>query len=457
VPQIIPVAGYTREITGTGNYTSGGSSDLGGTAQVQFRMQVACTQIRLFYSNYFNTADVENTVGLASITVMASFQATANSGTPVQMTFGGPGNTSAVIPPGQQVYTDWYTVPGGLAVGQNVATRTYVQVASGATFVTGMTTQNNASINGFTSGDGDNYPQHTTIPANANGSNQLTTSGSVTAWYSGTNHYVYGPQYIDGIASDGVIRPIVGLVGDSILQGYAELIDQTSGAANRAMVINGFPWYSMARANETTGAIFTGVGFGQRLNRTRKCSVIVFQYGTNDLVGGSKTFSVLRTQTLQAWQFLCIDGQLLIPTTLLPRPTGTYTSTSGQTVNTGLAAYQAYNAWLRAPISAGAGASATYDAKQLGITIPYIADTASYIETDASNTTPGGPSNPNTAGYFWCGPGNNTNYTNDGVHPITNAVLLMVPAYTSAGFINAVNSSTPPYNKPKQTKFPGRF
>lgn len=445
--QLIPVANYSRDMIGN-RYTSGGSGDVSGTSSVMFKIGFACTKLRIRYANYQGTISGE-ALNLSTITVQSALQAVADSGTPVQATFGG--STAAVsLVPGQEAVTDW--ISGNFSAGQFVAVRTYATWPTSGFLPTGPYTQpSNSAVTGYTGTAGDNYVQHTNIPANANGSNQLLTAGAASAWYSTNGSYCYGPVEIEGYASDGVWRPLVALVGDSIMQGSNESSDMCGGAAVRAMISLGVPYVNVAKGGESAGTIYNGLLFSQRQRRIRDASLVIYSYGTNDISGNSTTFATLRGYTLNAWQRLAAGGAPIVPVTLLPRSTGTWTTVGGQTPNTNLAAYQAYNAWLRAPASAGAGNSAIYDAAQLGITIPMIIDPASYIETDSNNTTPGGPSNPITAGYWWCGASNSTAYTTDGTHPSTNAVLLMVPAFTAAA---AVINGSKQFPLPAGTTYP---
>lgn len=455
MPQIIPVTGFSRDFTSTVNYVSGGSSDLGGTSSVMFKNNVACTKVRVLYANYYNTGNGEITTGISPITVQSAIQPTYDSGVPIQFTFGG--INSVVLNPGQQVYSDWLTIPsGGMPVGRYFIIRTFAQVPSGGTLVTGQFTQANSSINGYTGTSGDNYVQHNnTVPANANGSNQLLTSGATSAWYSSTqNYYTYGPLSLDGYATDGLPRPIVALIGDSIMAGIGEQVDQTCGSYIRGMQTLGVPYYSVSRGLEQTRYVAPGALFGQRFwSRASKATVAIVEYGTNDIALSNQSFAQLKANTLIFWQLLAQNGAQIIPTTLLPRPNYTTATfpVSNQTPSTYLSIFQQYNAWIRAPYSGGAGVSATYDAAQLGVTIPTICDAASYVETNSSNATPGGPAAPYTTGYWYCGAGNNVAWTADCVHPNTTGTLAIVPGVTALQ--NAILATTPSTGTTKSTRF----
>ena len=428
--QLIPVSGYTREYIGTSYTAAASGADLGGTSSVVFKILVACTKIRVLYGNYYPNGG-EKIFGLSVLNVSASIQTVANTGTPVLLTFGSGGSVN--LNPGQMAYSDVYTVPGGLAAGAYVAILTYVQVPNSGQFPLGPQTLNNG-VTGYTGTGGDNYTQRTAVPANANGQQKLTFPGGASSGWtaSASNQGAYGPISIEGIASDGASRPIVALCGDSIMQGAFDADDSTGGAAVRSMVANLIPYYNLGSNGESTNNVAQG-GFSARQQRVNRCTAIVEQYGTNDLNNANQTYAQLKSLKLNFWTLLTqFNGAPIIPVTLLPRPTSASFPASTQTVNTALAAYQSYNAWLRAAASAGAGNSARYDAAQVGVTIPYIIDAASYIETDTTNTAPGGPSAPSTGGRWYCGAGNATSYSSDGVHPSTAATLLIQPAYDGA-------------------------
>jgi len=448
--QLIPLASYNCDMFGV-VYTSTGSGDISGTSQNVFKINVVSNSFRVLYANY---APFESST-MSSLTIQSSFQINADSGTPVQLTFSG--NNSVTILPGQEVYTDWYTTPSVLSVGQFVAVRTYATWPSSGTLPTGpFTLPNNSSITGYTGTAGNNYTQHS-----GNGSNQLLTYGAASVWTSINNYYSFGPLTIDGFAADGVARPIVALVGDSIMQGYSDTTsfnstaDGTGGAAVRAMTSMGFPYYMLAKISEQIFTIYQGPYYTHRLIRAKRATVIFEEYGTNDLTSSGVTFAQITQRKLFFWQILTAQnpGIYIIPVTLLPRPTlsGNIYPASSQTPNSNNAVYQAFNAWLRAPYSAGSGNSATYDAAQYGIIIPYICDAASYIESTSSNTTPGGPSSPLTGGVWWCGTNNATAYSGDGTHPNSAGAIVMVPAFTGA--MSYIQNSTPSSLKNKTLFF----
>jgi hypothetical protein len=441
--QLVPVSFYSRAFQSI--YTSSGSGDIGGTSSVMFRAAYATCSIRVMYQNAWTGG---STTSLSPITLTSAIQTTPDSGAPVQLKFGG--STSAIVlQPGTTVYSDLYTVPGCLTANQFFIIRTFVTVPSGGSFPRDtLAGYGGFEISGYTGTAGSNYVQNATqTPANANGSNQLLTSGATTAWSSdngaggGSGLGMFGPIAVVGYTTATAPLPVVALVGDSIMTGATESLDYEGGAAVRGMVSDGFTWYMVAHYGETLNGVYTGAAYGPRLQQVQQATVIIDEYGTNDLNGGV-TAATLESQSLLFWALLGAKGIPIIPVTLIPRVTPGCPASS-QTVNSHLAAYESYNAWLRAPSSAGAGLSATFDAAAIGVTIPTIIDPASYVESDSANDVPGGPAAPLTSGYNWCGNNNATSYSQDGTHPNTAGALLEKPAFTSTALINIINGTKP--------------
>lgn len=429
MPQLIPVAAFSRECITATPYTTA-ASDQGGTSATVFKIMVACTRIRVQYVNYYVAAPNEITTSLSPITIQASCQAVSDTGTPIAMTFGA--QTSFVLNPGAQIYTDFFT--GSFAAGQFVQIRTYATVATvGQVIPVNVQPLSNSSIvSGYTGTDGDNYKQHNT----GTGANTLLTAGAASLWRTSTaQQFAYGPICIDGYATDGLLRPIVSVVGDSIIQGAFDgfVNDGTQGAHIRSLVGMNAPYYQMGMNGESCFRIVqNGIAYTQRMQRVARSTVVIEEYGTNDLNNVGATYPQLQAFKLSWWQYLAVNGQAIIPVTLLPRVGGTITATTTQTANGAAAAFQSYNAWLRAPASAGAGNSARFDAAAVGVNIPFIIDAASTVETGLSNALPGGPSAPSTGNLWYCGTGNSVAYTQEGIHPLTNATLLMKVAYDAA-------------------------
>jgi lysophospholipase L1-like esterase len=426
MPQLIPV-NYASRNQDSAAYSAGGSNT--NTTQLLFPIMTPCTSFRLMYSSYEMAG---NTTGegysMLTYLLQSSVQYPADSGTPVQVTW--QGSTSPIaVPGGTTMFSDPISASAfGLSAFPKfaagnvglVAVRSYVSwTGSGKIPVGPYTPSSFPGLASYSAGAG----------GLALGINHLLTPGAFGVTSTGT---VLGPLALLGYAQDGVTRPIVAIVGDSIADGYQDVLS-VGGFAVRALQGANIPYYQCAHSGESVANIYQGQAFFNRLAyECWNASVIIDDYGTNDLDSGSSNLavSVVIAFKLLFWKMIARFGAQVIPTTLLPRVTysGSIFPASGQTPDTNNAAYQTYNAWIRAPASAGAGNSATYDAAVYGVTIPAIADIASYIESTTANATPGGPSAPQTGGVWYCGAGNATAYSPDGVHPNTAGVALIQPA-----------------------------
>ena len=418
--QLTPVALYGQDFD-YATYTSGGGGDLGGTFANVFVLIAPVTKVRFLFKNYSLTGGGEVITGLSTVTVQASVQAVADTGTPVQLTFGG--QNSVTIAPGEQTWSDFVALTG--VVGQQIGQRTFVQVPSTGVFprMLNSTSGGADGTTGLTATSGSNYAQYTS----GNGSNQILTAGAVSTWRSQQFAPGYGAERMEGIFSDNITRPIIGGAGDGTLDGIAD--DQGYGGYfRRLMYALNLPYILVAQQGENLASIYQGNTYGQRFNAILDSTAIVWNYGAYDFNGGVSSATQI-ARSLSIWQKLAAKGASIIPATVCPRPsyTGNIYPVSQQTASTANAQIQAYNAWLRAPASAGTGNSAIYDARAVGVNIPFIFDIASYVETNASNAIPGGPSAPYTAGLWYCGPGNNAAYS-DGINPNTLAVkTLLLP------------------------------
>ena len=214
--QIITVFHFSREPSHQATTYTGATGDVSGTSNLVFKAGFATTKIRFGYANYTGSGPAAESATTGTVNVQAAFQAVSETGVPVQLPIGGSTALTAVAP-GQIVYTDWITV--SIAAGTYCAIRTYATWAVGAVFPLVASQAFNGG-SGYTGGGGDNYVQHAvTTPANANGSNQLLTTGSYTTWNSAYRSLMYGPFIVEGYASDGTVRPIMVGVGDSLTAG----------------------------------------------------------------------------------------------------------------------------------------------------------------------------------------------------------------------------------------------
>ncbi|GAC1306390.1 MAG: hypothetical protein NVSMB19_18490 [Vulcanimicrobiaceae bacterium] len=408
--------------------TTNGTADLGGCSAYNFKIAFACKTIRARWVFYASGANGETTQGISTpSTFQAAIQETANTGTPVMLTFSSVNNIAPQ--PGAEVGCDFYTSSAGFTAGQAVQIRTMIVVAAGGKFPIGPLDY--AGISGLGNA-GNNYAQTTSVQTNPAGVNALLTTGDCSGWRRGNFTSCMAPVQLEGYASDGVWRPIVAGTGDSIMQGYAEGADGTGGTFVRAMQQMNFPYMNIGQASDTVGSMTQPDHYAGRLRRVDFATCIISEPGTNDLYG-STTFATLRANTLLMWRMMAGRGQPIIPVTILPRPassTNTWASSTGQTPATNLSTYQQFNAWLRAAPSAGANASSIYDAAQYGIIVLPPIDCAALVETNSANAAPS-LSSPFTTGYWYCGSTNAVQWTKDGVHPEGVAVTAMIPAYTA--------------------------
>jgi hypothetical protein len=219
----------------------------------------------------------------------------------------------------------------------------------------------------------------------------------------------------------GVTNPTVGVVGDSIYDG-AFATDNYSSHPVAALLGNKIQFHKGTIPSETGTSFLVDFNSTRRMLLFGQCNTIICNYGSNDIYLSPPLLSTaqMKTLLLALWAKLArTNGAKILQDTILPRCTNNATPASSQVFanSGGEVIRQAINAWLRAPASAGAGVSAMYDA---GGILTGIFDSASYVETDNTNAVPGGVTNPNLGGKWYCGVGNNVSMTQDGVHPINS-------------------------------------
>lgn len=300
-----------------------------------------------------------------------------------------------------------------------------IQIPAGATFFVRyfQTVPNNTFVPG---------PQAQYITAGT-WSNLAPTSAPNIAANTGTTGLVQQTLYSQcmgaiGMPSAGSNPVVIGILGDSINAGFTTTNGYMS-APVLACAANGISFMMGA-----CGGDYAGNEISDDLSRSRNihiadCDAVVMNYGTNDLQNNTSTVAQLKGWLITLWQRYANYGIIVAQQTIVPRVTGTFTTVQGQTPMSAEANRLIINAWLRAPVSAGAGQSAMFDA---GGALTAILDTASYVETNILNTTPGGPTAPIAGGVWYCGPGNNTAYTTDGTHPNNLGAATMVPGINLA-------------------------
>jgi lysophospholipase L1-like esterase len=420
------------------------TSDLGGTSQFPYFLMNPVSSIRLVYTNYADPTNGESLTNVGTLTVKAvvaiantsstwTFYPSALSG---GVTWGG--NQSVNIPPGGEVVSD--PIPFQFPQGTFFYVRTYANVATAGTLLAVGPTINDVLLPGasnpalptgmasfptdVSNNSGDNYLQHTSYSSsNTAGADTRYTNGLSTTWLRSTNSYSYGPAEVEGnvaptpgYGASATTPPVnsnisnVCNIGDSIFDGYGDGHNNWSWIM-RAEFTNATDFERLSRPNELGSGFLTATGHFNRIQQAESCTHAIIEYGTNDLAGGATAAAVEATNLAIAGLLIAngIPASKIYITTILPRVTGTspYCPQTNQTIPSYNAARNTYNADLRA------GTSPIFSL----IPKANMIDPAAYVESDASNTVPGGLTSPNTAGYWYCGVGDATPYTADGVHP----------------------------------------
>lgn len=263
-----------------------------------------------------------------------------------------------------------------------------------------------------------------TSPAAANIASSVGTTG-LTSWL------VPNPiMRVLGTPTAGV-QNVLGINGDSIFAGYGSMTNTYISAPNVACTNMGINWIKVAVPGQRA-AQFNGGTTGRVLNLLNT-HVVVTEYGIND-ISSNFSYAQVKSYLLINWAGMAPYGKVF-QTTITPSTTVAASSwfpTSGQSPNQFNVEKQQINAWLRAPSSAGSGNSAMLDA---GGNLAGIIDIAAYCETDVNNTAPN-PTTPITQGYWYCGPGNNTNPTDDGTHPTNFGNSLLAGAFIKSAIFD---------------------
>lgn len=442
-----PPIAWPSRLTNQGSYATSGTN-LGGTSRFGHYVQRSAAGLQLVFENFYPAAgnDLTTPANASTITIQAVIEYPVDTFWPVYFR----GQSSVTLALGSVVVSD----PVGIEVtaGSVLWARTYVQAPNPGAIPIGCFSGNNdgtvtsgGGVTFATDGtqSGDNYPSH----AAGSGVNALTTAGQ--AWLSAAGQFSYGHSAIIGKATNGATFPVVGFVGDSIIDGSID-VGHDFGYLMRACVAAGFGYHRICRGGENgvfpvPAAWNATLGHVVRSVIGEACTHIVWAYGTNDLAAGTANWNSGGNQfypaVLAGWKLL--QQHMPVPffaTTITPRVSGIGSNAAAQTPVNALfeSTRQSYNAWLRAPASAGAGLSAAFDCAAQGIIFTGVIDCASYVETNALNAVPGGATNPNLGGRWYCGPANNSasdsGYGSDGVHPTDTGHIAMIPSVVAALF-----------------------
>ncbi|MDB5093415.1 MAG: family esterase protein [Candidatus Eremiobacteraeota bacterium] len=436
---------WPSRLPNQGSYATSGTN-LGGTARHAYKVMRSGAGVKLRFANFYPNqggSDLGVPANAGPITIQAVAEYPIDTFWPVFFN----GQPSITLQLGAFIDSDEL----GIEVngGDNFFAKTDVQAPNPGAIPIGCFSGN---IDGeITSGggvtfaidgtqSGDNYPSHN---AGA-GTNQLLTTGQ--AWVTAAGQFSFGPTEILIRPTSNLLVPVIAHFGDSILDGSID-DGHDFGFAMRAAVRDGYSYKRLCRGGEngvlpSQGSWQRAAGHFVRASLAQGCTHVIWEYGTNDLAGGTTTWAAFQPAVLAAWKQVArhFPSAPLFATTITPRVNGIGSNAAAQsTINAGyFSTSQSYNAWLRAPLSAGAGNSAAFDCIANGILFGGCIDVASFVETNSANAVPGGPSNPNLGGLWWCGAGNNssgvTAFGADGVHPSKTGHLAIMSALTASMF-----------------------
>lgn len=299
---------------------SNGTTELACTYNLLHTFTASAANIRLVYSNFYNSAGTE-TDGPNPITIRAGVVV---SGEFYPIFFGGV--RDVVIRPGAHVTSD----PIGLQFtkGDQMYTRTYITVGTGEKWPTGLTTI-------AASNEGRKLDLDTTLGG-------AIDVGSVVS---------YGPKAVLG-ESRYTNRPYIGIIGDSIAAGLGDTAQQ--GYFERALNLN----YSFVN----TGKGSANSNVEQQLKYSYRgwvhlggVSHILSDYGINDINAGTAV-ATIETQLTAIWNLMIARGAKVYQATLTPITTSSdsWATVGNQTVTANEARRTQLNDWIRtvpAPLS----------------------------------------------------------------------------------------------------------
>lgn len=314
-----------------------------GTARVPYYAPVACTNIRLVYTNWTTvgfggaTGDV---AGLADLPIKVGLEV---GGTIYRATFNG--KVDATVSPLGVVTSD--------PIGVTIAAGTWFYVR---TYINGISY----------------YPNHYSYISGSGGfdatGTDLSAPGSGTiAEVDGTGvAFLHGPSVILGTPTAST-KTVYG-VGDSILYGdydgtqlnpYNATYDKAGrgGFLARAAKNQGFGLVNAGVGGE--GAVNWGTAgwASRRLQFAKYCRTTVCNEGNNDVFGGA-TLATAQANLIALWTRMNQLGHRVFQTNMVPRTTSTdgWVTTGNQTTLAAETVRVQMNAWLRdgAPMSSGA-------------------------------------------------------------------------------------------------------
>lgn len=310
-----------------------------GNYLMGMRAELAAADIRFVFSNRQgpNESFTGGTIAGNRIAVSAGFKKKTGNYV-IPLTFGG--LKQVQIDPGGFVISDPIGMP--ISAGEIFQIRTHVQVAS-AGMVWPLTRQ--YASDGFNE-------------AAEEGDDTLVDK-SYSGTISGTKNYLFGPIATLSTAINS--RGIVGLIGDSILQGVNDYFkrDGTNTVATRwgwaRRIFGGYnPIHDMSILGDVITYLADPYG-SARSAIMAKCDYVIIGEGTNDIASGM-TLAQYQPNALAIATWFSAMGIKVYFGTIPPRTTSTdsWATLANQTVAASEAQRLAINEWLRtvpAPIT----------------------------------------------------------------------------------------------------------
>lgn len=294
-----------------------------------------------------------------------------------QLTWGG--NATVTVTPGVTLFSDPLTVT--IPFGAKFFLRRYSVAVSVA--IVNIATAPFTLPHGFTS---------QTIADDANGDAvnynpvDQTMSGTVTS----TDTTAFAPPCAI-IAT--TTRPSVALIGDSITNGYLDVVQPNEGMCGivQRAVCKEYASVNLGTNADTIQSFITGTNGARRLGLAGYCSHVITQLGINDLLNGN---SAAQIEANLAVLWAMFGTKPVFQTTITPSTTSTdnWATTVNQTPASYSAARLALNTFLRTVPSPLTG----------------IFDVCSTFESALNSG-------------LWAAP----NWTVDGIHPTTTGYELI--------------------------------
>lgn len=299
--------------------------------------QANVTKIAPIWVGWFRNADVYRNSMAGNITIEASVEYPAGSGTWTPLTFNS-GSASGVVPSGGVLKADLLTI--AIPAGAQFRIRTVVTAISSGTFVPC---------------GGNLLSPSSTIYPDGRASGNLKTSGSISADTVANN--IWRPTAIMGVLDAANCRGYV-IHGDSIATGSGDTSLGAKGGTGflQRALDPMYPWAALTTPGATEGSPLNNIPDMDKLrllaaamNSLGGVSHVITEGGTNDLSNGASLALISAVQRMYSSLWA---GAKHIPCTFTPRSTSTdsWATTGNQTAFTGgsyASVMPAYNAAVR--------------------------------------------------------------------------------------------------------------